>query len=103
MKIYDGLYLGDTAKSERYNILRAIRNKRWRFGTYVITNPHSGHAVLDILTFAEFIKSYYDNSTVIGIAEGKQEALMLVRKIIDDMYSTTGEFDIYAFCNISST
>lgn len=101
MKIYDGLYLGDIAKGERYNILKAIRSKKSRFGTYVITEAHSGSAILDILTLTEFIKNYYDNSTIIGIAEGKQEALVLARQIIDEMYSTTGEFDIYAFCNIS--
>ncbi len=102
MKIYDSLYLGNIARIERYNILKAIRAKKSRFGTYVITNPHSSSTILDILTLTEFIKNYYDNSTIIGIAEGKHEALMLARQIIDDMYRATGEFDIYAFCNISS-
>ena len=65
MKIYDSLYLGDIAKGERYNILKAIRSKKSRFGTYVITEAHSGSAILDILTLTEFIKNYYDNFVIV--------------------------------------
>lgn len=69
-------------------------------GVYYITLASTPGNLLDIFhntmlqqsLFAEF-----QRTDIVGVAEGKTEALELVRTIVKEVYDRTGNFDMAAF------
>ena len=43
------------------------------------------------------LSAYLDKIYVVGLAKGREEALYLVRDIIDEVYSNTKGFDIAGY------
>lgn len=105
MKIswYDHLFVGDKAKKKRYQIIQAVRNSRTITGAYVITPSLSGNNVLDIYPAMELSAPWYreEEFFIIGIAAGYWEALEVAGKIIDELYRSTGGFDLNGYLNQS--
>lgn len=92
--------MGNNARKNKYKVLGHVIKKRLSFDTYLITLPSNTSNILDIYSSNILLQSHYkkkyitENVYVIGIAEGKKEALELVRDIIDEVYSNTGGFNI---------
>lgn len=65
-------------------------------GIYLITLSENPSNIMDIVPAVMLIQqSFYDICPpVIGMAKGKKSALEMVRKLIDDIYRTTGSFCI---------
>ena len=105
MRWYNHLYVGKEASKYRYTIINAIRKKKPRFGTYVITTPTEKNGIMDVIHNAVLLQEFYQTSDVmiIGIAQGRSEAYEVVRDIVDDMYKKNGDFDINAFCNANGS
>ena len=84
--------MGNNARKNKYKVLGHVIKKRLSFDTYLITLPSN---TSNILLQSHYKKKYItEDIYVIGIAEGKKEALELVRDIIDEVYSNTGGFNI---------
>ncbi len=100
MKWYRGLYMGDNAKKAKYKVFGRIRKGRFQPDTFLIMLPTNTNNILDIVSSnymlqPHFKKNVYkDELYVIGIAQGKDEALELVRGIVDEVYKNTGGFDV---------
>ena len=93
LKWYRYLYLGDNARKAKYKTFGLIRKSRFTIDTYIVAiysanmlkQPHFKN------------KSYRDKVYVVGLAKGRDEALELVRCIVDDTYSHTGGVDVAGY------
>lgn len=103
MKWYKGLYLGESAKSEKYKIFGRVVKGRFQRDTFLITLPSNPENLLDIVPAVCLLqphykkKRYHEELYVLGIAKGRDEALELVRSIVDEVYKATGGFDISSY------
>ncbi|MDO5381872.1 MAG: hypothetical protein Q4F06_04005 [Eubacteriales bacterium] len=105
MKWYKKLYIGEKAKKEKYKVFGHIKQSRFCSDTFLITLSENPDNLLDIYS-ANVLKQphfknkrYRDNVYVVGLAKGRDEALELVRQIVDDVYKGTGAFDIRRYLN----
>ena len=98
MKWYKNLYMGETATDTKHKILRNVVKRRFSNNEYLITISANPDNLLDILPAEVLLQKHYKDNTdklyIVGIANGKEEALEVVRQIIDEVYTNTGEFDI---------
>lgn len=100
MKWYRPLILGENAGKQKLRTLKKVKNKKYQKDTYFITLPSNASNLLDIISVNQLLWPYYRNRKVraqiyvIGIAKGKDEAMEVVRTIIDETYRQTGGFDI---------
>lgn len=94
MKWYNNLYIGENAEKRKRKIMRKIKFNKPQLGIYVITLPSNEKNSLDIYPSNILLQRYYKKKdiTVVGIAEGRDEALLLVQRIIMDCYEKTGQF-----------
>ena len=106
MKLYKRLYLGDNAKEHKYVVLGIVLKKRLsKDDIYLITLSDNDNNLLDIISSNYFLqphfkKKFIDSKLyVVGLAKGYEEALEVVRTIIDEVYSNTGGFDIPGYLN----
>ena len=103
MRWYRNLYLGDNAKKAKYKVFGRIRKGRFTSDTFLITLPSSEENLLDITSANFLLQPYFkkkenrENLYVLGIADGKDEALEVVRTIIDEVYTNTGSFNISGY------
>ena len=97
------MYYGEKAEQHKKLIKFNMAMGRVKPNTYVITPAHGKTDMLDIYSAVEFKQKIYNNSSihVLGIAKSKDEALELVKHIVEDMYTSTGGFDIKSFFEIS--
>jgi hypothetical protein len=92
IRFYEHLYVGETIKKPAKVISRLKRN-RGQFNIYVIT-PAKGDDLLEIFHAGYLKLSYYKKNPpyILGIANGRQEAILLIEQIIMDNYKKTGTF-----------
>ena len=95
MRWYRNLYLGDNAKKAKYKVFGRIRKGRFTADTFLITLSRFQEK-LEIFLLQPYFKKKInlDKIYVVGLAKGREEALYLVRDIIDEVYNATGGFDI---------
>ena len=103
LKWYRNLYLGDNARKAKYKTFGLIRKNRFTIDTYIIAISDNPDNILDIYS-ANVLKqphfknkSYRNKVYVVGLAKGRNEALELVRCIVDDTYSHTGDVDVAGY------
>ena len=103
LKWYRNLYLGDNARKAKYKTFGLIRKNRFTIDTYIIAMSDNPDNILDIYS-ANVLKqphfknkSYRNKVYVVGLAKGRNEALELVRCIVDDTYSHTGGVDVAGY------
>lgn len=66
---------------------------------YCITLPSNPENLLDIVSARELRFPHYKRQEihVIGLAKGEDEAQETVRRIVEDMYNATSDFDVRSF------
>lgn len=103
MKWYRNLYLGENAAKAKYKIFGHIRKSMLDSDTFLIMISENENNLLDIISANEvlqphFKKKYYRKRIyVVGLAKGRNEALEVVRNIIDDVYKNTEKFDVAGY------
>jgi hypothetical protein len=95
LKWYKRLYVGDSLTGKEDKVIRKIRQNALQPGVYVIVLADNGKDNFRIISSLELLQKGYpkEDLTVIGIAKGKEEAFLLVGKIIQDIYDQTGAVD----------
>ena len=80
-------------------IICKIINRKMMPGVYCICLPSNDKNLLDIINANEFKFPHYDKITtkVIGICKGKNNAIEMVKKLVEDVYRLTGGYDVKAF------
>ena len=104
MKIIKGLYVGPMAVNDKKTIIKELGTKSIQAGIYVLTLPTEESNLLEIypaftLKFPIFREASKE-LIVIGIARGREEALSLSATIIQDVYNSTGGFNLEAFLEL---
>lgn len=108
MKWYRKLYLGENAKKAKYKVFGLIRKRRFQKDTFLIMLSHNPDNLLDIMSANYLLQPYFKKRKnikdiyVIGLAKGKDEALELVRTVIDEVYTQTGAFDIRGYLHFGN-
>lgn len=99
MKWYDRLYLGDSVRNP-HKIKWKINHNAGTIDIYVIAFASNEKNLLDVIPSWELMQRGYpgkDQMKIIGLAKGREEAFMLVRAIVDEVYQNTGNTDIKAY------
>lgn len=99
MKWYKNLYLGENVAPEARRIVNKIKKKKLTPDIYLIALASNSKNLLDVIPTWELLQSGYptDNVRIIGLAQGKQEALELVVSIVDEVYQKTGNVNLQEY------
>lgn len=103
MKWYRNLYLGDNARKAKYKTFGLIRKNRFTIDTYIIAISDNPDNIFDIFSANVLKQSHFKNKAyrdkvyAVGLAKGRNEALELVRCIVDETYSHTGSVDVAGY------
>lgn len=92
MRWYDDLYIGYNLLEKRDKVVKNIKKGKSMFNKYVLTLPMNDYDVLDIYPSYVLMQKWYRYSdmVVVGIAEGKEEAMDMMQLIIMDCFQDTG-------------
>lgn len=100
MKWYRKLYIGENAKKDKYKCIWTYKKEQILCRYILITLASNTCNILDIYSANMLLQPHFKNKNVneeiyvVGLAKGRDEALNLVRDIIDEVYNATGGFDI---------
>lgn len=97
MKWYNDLYVGEVARRKKKKIINRLEKHSISFGVYVITLAANGKDLLDVLPAFMLYKEQNQERTILGIAVTKEEALEVCARIIQDVHSKTGAYDVRSF------
>ena len=89
------LYTGEKVK-EPHKIRRKIEAGKFVPGIYLLTLSENPANVMEIIPAAMLLQRSYVGicPAIIGMAKGKDEAMELVRSIIEEVYGATGSFSV---------
>lgn len=84
-----------TPKKKR-KIIKDIEKGNLTFEVYCVTFASNPENLFDIMNANEFLFPYYDKKQlqVLGIALSKHEAFLLVKDMLDEIYTETGSFRV---------
>jgi|GEM_PF-276050 len=96
IKWAEKLYLSEDIKKKKKKIMRAVEKGNLTFEIYCITHATNTDNLFDIINVNELAFSYYTNREIyiIGLAGSKGQAKLLVRDMVEEIYSATGEFQV---------
>ena len=97
MRWYRNLYKGPNAALHAEKIRRKAAQGKIMPGIYYLTLPTVPGNLMDIFHngfLSQNLFSEHQRQDVIGIAEGRQEALRLSAQIVEEVYRKTGGFDM---------
>ena len=96
------MYFGSKASESKKSVLKDIRKGKYLPGVCVVTLPSNADNVLDIIEVYTLLQPAIntEDMTVVGIAFGKEEAMEVVRRIVDDTYRELGEIDIIRYLGL---
>lgn len=99
MRWYRKLYVGKTAKKDRYRIVGKVKWKHPQKDAYLITLAANAANLLDIYPANTMLWHYFRKKElmIVGIARGYEEAVRLACDIVSEVYSDTGSFDVRGY------
>lgn len=99
---YRHLYVGEKAKKQVRRTMVRINRRKPTPGVYLLTLPHNGKNVMEIVSTSVLMqeKAHMRCPQVIGIARGKEEAYVLMQRILMETYVNTGDFHVEAYLNL---
>lgn len=99
---YVHLYVGEKAKKQVRRTMVRINRRKPTPGVYLLTLPHNGKNVMEIVSTSVLLQetAHMRCPKVIGIARGKEEAYVLMQKILEETYANTGGFRVEAYFDL---
>lgn len=99
MKWYEHLYVGDSVADKVDKIKWKIMHNAGMFTVYVIALASNPDNLLDIIPASNLVQKGYpkENLRIVGLAGGYDEALELVRRIVEETYEHTNDIDVYEY------
>ena len=96
MEFYKDLYVSEFLKKKKNKLIKDIRRKESYPSIYVITLPSCDHNQLELYSSIMLKQKVYDRDDlfIVGIADGYDDALMVVQRIYDDVLLKTGNTDV---------
>ncbi len=86
MKFYKKLYISDSIRKSAMQIKYSLKFHPFRKNYYIISLSESND-LFDIISSRYLIQPYYKKHTifVIGVAKNKDDAIILVQRIIEEL------------------
>ena len=99
MKWYGDLYVGESIRHEVDKIKWKIKHNAGQINIYVIALASNPQNLLDIIPAQELMQKGYPKQDmyVIGLACGIEEAQLVVKQIIGEVYRETAGFRILPY------
>lgn len=99
MRWYSKLYVSESIGKKANRIKWRIKHGAGTPGVYVLTFASNSENLLDIIPSWNLMQRAYPkkNLKVIGLAKGYDDALELVRTIVDETYQNTGSVDVWSY------
>lgn len=99
MKWLKHLYTGESVSGKERKLKWKINHNAGTINIYVIAFASNKENLLDIIPATELMQKAYPkkNMHIIGLAKGYDEALELVRDIIEETYAATGDVDVWKY------
>ena len=99
MKWYENLYVGESIEHKTEKIKWKIKHNAGQINIYVIALASNPQNLLDIIPAQELMQKAYPKKEmyIIGLAQGMQEAQLVVKQIIDEVYQETGGFLVRSY------
>lgn len=96
---YVHLYVGEKIKKQVRRTMGRIDRRKPTPGVYLLTLPHNRKNVMEIVPTSVLLQetAHMRCPHVIGIARGREEAYLLMQKILKDTYADTGNFQVGAY------
>lgn len=93
MNFYSNLYIGEKVSNHKH-IVDLLNKNIYTYNIYLICVNIKTKVLLTIIDSKELFKTInnYSDYTIIGLANGKPEALELTKKIIFEHYSKNKDF-----------
>ena len=94
---YDNLYCGEKAAKGKLRLIHRLQKGKAEPNVYILTLPENREQnILDIYSAITFKQNHFDKKVkyVVGIAKGRDEALDVVTRLVDDMYKSGNNFNI---------
>lgn len=90
------LYFGEGVKKKHRKIIRAINKGKLSYGIYIISYASNAENLFDIISVQELQFPAYKNMEIhiVGLANGKDEAIGLVTNMLMEIYLNTGDFKV---------
>ena len=99
MQFMGALYVGETLISKEHEIVKKVHNKQLVPNLYLLTFSNNADNMLDMIPEWEALQKNYpsDGLKIVGIANGKKEAIQLLQVIISESIAENGNPDIREF------
>ena len=99
MKYYHALYMSDKLKTKQKKILDKIESGKWQLDKYLIVLSANKNNQLEFFNSAILLQEAMmkEEMLVVGIADGYDEAMNLVKRITEEVYKSTQGTDIRAY------
>ena len=99
MQFMGSLYVGEKLSSTEYKIVEKVHKGKVVPNLHLITLSNNPDKMLDILPEKEVMQKHYPKAglKVVGIADGRKEALALVQQMIEESLRETGSADVRGF------
>lgn len=96
MRWAQNLYLSEKTAKKKEKIIRKANRGAGMVSIYFITLASNSQNLFDIFHAAHLKQPafYGQNPYVVGIASGYEEALFMLRQMIEDIYRETGAFRV---------
>ena len=100
MKWYRHLFVGENAKKTKFKIMNKVNARKLQRDIYFITMPSNPNNMFDIINANIFLQPYFKKKEnhkdieIVGVAKGMDEAMEVVRVIVDKVYQETGDVKV---------
>ncbi len=93
------LYFGESIKKKHRRTIFKINHGKFTANVYCIAFASNEQNLFDILPANELLFPHYKNCEVhiLGLARGREEAALVVKDMIMDIYRETGGFCVREF------
>lgn len=90
------LYIGDKLAKKKEKVIASINQKEATFDVYCIAFASQSSNLFDVLNANELLFPHYRRRdvSIVGIAKGREEAILLVKDMLLEVYNKTGGFDV---------
>lgn len=99
MQFMGELYVGESISAKEYDIVRKVHNSKVVPNLYLLVFSSNSDNMLDLIPEWEVLQKGYpkDHFRIVGLANGKKEAIKLVQRIVQDSLVATGTADVRSF------
>ena len=96
LRLYCDLYVSEHWQEKKLKIVKKLRRGRLQPQVYVLALSQGMQNHLEFYSSAFLKQQFYDDSDVfvVGIADGREECLMMTEQIADKVYRETGGADL---------